>query len=250
MPDSADNSARFPEPGNNASESGALRRSSLLGQRKKANHVNDKPITFSRKEKPPVPVMVEPEAKPLPAPTRVKTAAKVKAPPKPRASKPKKSEVDELRELLQVLSQELARRPSWEDLDKLEGRLRAEWSSQNPSQEQEELQEQLQNREEELEELASVVQEFQDQVAEGQLKLVEIQKAREEDLLARSQLEELLNEALQKAEQLTEEKSFLESRLARAQGFLRDALLGLLSPGDEFNEELVEQIQHFLTRDP
>ena len=37
-----------------------------------------------------------------------------------------------------------------------------------------------------------------------------------------------------------------EQRMRLAEGFLREALLGLLSPGDEFNEELVEQIQHFL----
>lgn len=246
MPDSADNNARFPEPSINPSESGALRRSSLLGQRKKASHVNDKPITFSRKEKPLVAEPAVPSPPPPPA-ARARATPKAKASPKPRATK--KSEIEELRGLLETVSRELSKRPSWEDLDKLEARLRAELSTPGADGEQEELQEQLQNREEELEELASVVQEFQDQVAESQVKLLEMQRAREEDQLARRQLEELLNEALQRAEQLGQEKSFLEDRLVRAQGFLRDALLGLLSPGDEFNEELVEQIQHFLTRD-
>jgi len=245
LPDSADNSARFPEPGPNPTESVALRRSSLLGQRKKANHANDKPITFSRKEKPVVPVLSEPEAAPTP---RLKAPPKAKATPKPRATKAKDPEIAELRKVVEKLSQELARRPDWADLQKLEALILTQAPA--PTQEHEGLQEQLQNREEELEELASVVQEFQDQVAESQAKLQEMQRAREDDQLARRQLEELLNEALQKAEHLREENSLLEGRLSRAQGFLRDALLGLLSPGDEFNEELVEQIQHFLTRDP
>lgn len=120
------------------------------------------------------------------------------------------------------LSEALAARPTWSDLQALESRLRVGASE---TQEIVSLKELLRTREEELEELGLVVSEFQEQ---NEQVSAEVQ-----------QLSHRLREAQQQAVEA-------EMRAQLAEGFLREALLGLLSPGDEFNEDLVEQIQHFL----
>ena len=120
------------------------------------------------------------------------------------------------------LSEALAARPTWSDLQALESRLRVGASE---TQEIVSLKELLRTREEELEELGLVVSEFQEQ---NEQVSAEVQ-----------QLSHRLREAQQQAVEA-------EMRAQLAEGFLREALLGMLSTGDEFNEDLVEQIQHFL----
>lgn len=217
------------------------RRSVLLGQRKKSTASKDKPVTFSRGQQAATP------------PPENASTAKVSEPRKSsgRKAAPKKANagealLEELRHQMQLLREELSQRPRWEDLHQLERRffeLLENHSSQSDAKDR------LRLREEELEEMASVAQEFQDQLAAAQTRLLQLEQSSQEDRLARKQLTELLDSSRIQLVQMETDNQILHNRLERAQGFLRDALLGLLSPGDEFNEELVEQIQHFLTEE-
>jgi len=218
-------------------DSGVHHRSALLGQRKSRPNPMEKPQAFAvRKERlEKAPALVE-EAKPIPLvvvpeppepPSKPARKPRPSTPRKAAASKPKAPDGAAFQKLVEEvtrLSEALAARPTWADLRDLENRL-----VQAPAahlSEVEHLQEMLRTREEELEELGQVVSDFQEQNEAAADKIRE--------LTAR------LREA---------EADLEESRASRhlAEGFLREALLGLLSPGDEFNEDLVEQIQHFLT---
>ena len=229
-PDSAESNSAFPH------DSGVLHRSALLGQRKTRPNPMEKPQAFAvrkdRSEKAPVPVE---EVKPVPlavvpepeAPARPTRKPRASSPRKPATPKPKAPDGPAFQKLVEEvarLSEALATRPTWTDLKALEGRL-----VQNPSadlSEIEHLQEMLRTREEELEELGQVVSDFQEQ-----------------NEAAGAELRELTARLRETEADLEESRA--SQRLA--EGFLREALLGLLSPGDEFNEDLVEQIQHFLT---
>jgi hypothetical protein len=236
---------------------GGLHRSALLGHRKARPSGLEKPQAFTPKERPPKPpapppapapapepppppLAVVPEPAPPARPARKSRAAPVPKAPKATKTEPKKvSPAPKLKtpdavsfqalvEQVARLSEALAARPTWADLKALEMRL-----GSGPTQEVdpavnaqvEHLQELLRTREEELEELGGVVSEFQEQNEKAYTQLRE--------LTAR------LRQAQEEAHQAIE-------RQRLAEGFLREALLGLLSPGDEFNEDLVEQIQHFL----
>ncbi len=210
-----------------------MHRSALLGQRKSRATNLEKPQAFVRKERQPkatpeepksTPLAVVPEPPPKPvrkpkAPATPKAAA-AKKPAKPKA--PDGAAFQALVEEVARLSEALATRPTWSDLQALEGRLQV---GDSESQEVASLKELLRTREEELEELGLVVSEFQEQ---NEQVSAEVQQ---------------LNRRLREAQQQAVEA---EMRAQLAEGFLREALLGLLSPGDEFNEDLVEQIQHFL----
>lgn len=231
-PDSAESNSAHPH------DSGVHHRSALLGQRKSRPNPMEKPQAFAvRKERlekapalaeeaKPIPLVVVPE--PFEPPSKPARKPRPSTPPrKPAAPKPKAPDGAAFQKLIEEvtrLSEALAARPTWADLRDLENRL-----VQAPAahlSEVEHLQEMLRTREEELEELGQVVSDFQEQNEAAADKIRE--------LTAR------LREA---------EADLEESRASRhlAEGFLREALLGLLSPGDEFNEDLVEQIQHFLT---
>ncbi|MBS2038492.1 hypothetical protein JST97_26165 [bacterium] len=226
--DSAESNSAYHPP------EGGLHRSALLGHRKTRSTALEKPQAFTPKERPPKaapPPPPEPVVRPEPQTIKAtpKTrAAKAPAAPKKaavaRAKAPDAVAFQALVEEVARLSQALASRPDWADLKALESRLSGPAPSADPG-EIEHLQELLRTREEELEELGSVVSEFQEQNEQ-----------------AYSQLRELtarLRQAQEEARQAVD-------RQRMAEGFLREALLGLLSPGDEFNEDLVEQIQHFL----
>lgn len=224
---------------------GGMHRSALLGHRKNRSTALEKPQAFTPKERPskvaapqppdptPLAVVVEPPAAPA-KPAAVKATRKPRATPTPKATPaPKKAAAPKAPDAasFQALVQEVARlnealasRPDWSDLKALEARLRGPAPAADPS-ELEHLQELLRTREEELEELGSVVSEFQEQNEQAYAQL--------QELTAR------LRQAQEEARQALD-------RQRMAEGFLREALLGLLSPGDEFNEDLVEQIQHFL----
>lgn len=228
-PDSAESNSAFPH------DSGVLHRSALLGQRKTRPNPMEKPQAFARKERlekaaapieeaKPLPLVVVPEPVDTPAkPTRKPRATTPRQPAAPKPKAPDGFAFQKLVEEVARLSEALAARPTWADLHQLEGRL-----GHNPAadlSEVEHLQEMLRTREEELEELGQVVSDFQEQ-----------------NEAAGAELREL-TARLREAEADLEES---RQRQHQAEGFLREALLGLLSPGDEFNEDLVEQIQHFL----
>ena len=175
-------------------------------------------------------------------PAKPKTASKTpRAAASPKVPAPTLAEFVALRQQVEAVEQALSTRPTWEDLRALESRLSAYL---NPaladSEAMEQLQEQLQTKIEELEELSIIVSEFQEQNEQAQQLLSQrSQKLQEvEARLERTQ------EQLIECEQINLEA---EERSRVAEGFLREALLSLLSPGDEFNEELVEQIQTFLS---
>lgn len=228
---------------------GGLHRSALLGHRKARPTGLEKPQAFTPKERPPKPLASAPAPapEPLPLPLVVvpepeptaKAARKPRAPAAPKAPKaaspkkvtpaPKTKDLDgeafqALVEQVARLSEALADRPTWADLKALEQRM-GSGSTPGVDPEVEHLQELLRTREEELEELGIVVSEFQEQNEQ-----------------AHTQLRELTT----RLRQAQEETRYAIERQQMAEGFLREALLGLLSPGDEFNEDLVEQIQHFL----
>lgn len=214
---------------------GGPHRSALLGHRKSRNTSLEKPQAFTPKERaarpapPPEPVPVPDPPSPAKA-TRKPRSTTPKAPPAPKkapAAKAKAPDATAFQTLVEEvarLSEELASRPTWSDLKALELKLLGPAPAADPA-EIEHLQELLRTREEELEELGSVVSEFQEQNEQAYAQLRE--------LTAR------LRQAQEEAQQALERQHL-------AEGFLREALLGLLSPGDEFNEDLVEQIQHFL----
>lgn len=228
---------------------GGLHRSALLGHRKARPTGLEKPQAFTPKERPPKPLASAPAPapEPLPLPLVVvpepeppaKAARKPRAPAAPKApkaaapkkvtpaTKPKALDGEAFQALVEQvarLSEALAERPTWADLKALEKRL-GSGSTAEVDPEVEHLQELLRTREEELEELGIVVSEFQEQNEQ-----------------AYTQLRELT----MRLRQAQEETRQAIERQQMAEGFLREALLGLLSPGDEFNEDLVEQIQHFL----
>lgn len=149
-------------------------------------------------------------------------AAPSKKPPAPKA--PDAADFRALVEEVARLSEALSSRPTWSDLKALESRLKEGGTTERDS-EVEHLNELLRTRQEELEELGLVVSEFQEQ-----------------NELAHAQIQDLTRR-LREAQLETVEA---ETRQQIAEGFLREALLSLLAPGDEFNEDLVEQIQHFL----
>jgi chromosome segregation ATPase len=251
-------------------DSSSLRRSALLGQRK-SRSTPDKPMTFStrkaRAEEPsnepepahagdPVTLQVEApqaleSAKPLRSRDSRRRSSKTAKQPSVSAvpvPTPLEAEVAQLVLRVARLADDLAARPSWEDLRGLEARLKPEadaWES-----EREQLRAELRLRQEELDEMATLLQDFEEQQQQAQERIKELERNSDEDRLARRQLEKLLNSARGKLRQ--EELQRLESstRLNQAEAFLREALLGLLSPNDEFNEELVEQIQMFLELNP
>jgi len=216
-----------------------LHRSALLGQRKNRSTGLEKPPAFVRKERHEKPAVQAEESKPSPLaavpeapakPTRKTRAAKPAAakvpatPKKTPAKAPTAAAFQALVEEVARLSETLAARPTWSDLKELESRLSQGGSDQTDGQVAH-LQELLRTRQEELEELGLVVSEFQEQ-----------------NELAHAQIQDLTRR-LREAQQVAVEA---ETRQQIAEGFLREALLSLLSPGDEFNEDLVEQIQHFL----
>ena len=214
------------------SDSGAIRKSVLLGSRKARSATPDKPVVVTRREPAPSP---EPPPEPKPAP---KPARKAAAPKKPRA--PKKAPADPLLELraeLEQLKALLGQCPTFADLQRLEERLEVRKSSPD---EVEGLREQLQNRSEELAELSLLLEESEQRQQQFVLEAEELKVEREH-------LENLLAETRQDLQDMEERCSELQLKVRRSEGFLRDALLGLLSPGDEFNEDLVEQIQNFLS---
>lgn len=219
-----------------------MHRSALLGQRKNRPSGMEKPPAFVRKERheksalpveeiKPAPLAVVPEPAPTAKPTRKARAASSKAtetpkkPPAPKAKAPDGAAFQALVEEVARLRDALAERPSWADLKALEQRLSGDSPPLQSAEEVLELQELLRTREEELEELGLVVSEFQEQNERAHAEI--------QDLTRR------LREALEDTVQA-------EIRQQMAEGFLREALLSLLAPGDEFNEDLVEQIQHFL----
>ncbi|MBN9417501.1 MAG: hypothetical protein J0I12_18780 [Candidatus Eremiobacteraeota bacterium] len=179
-------------------------------------------------ESKPAPLVVVPEPPAKPArkartPAAPKTVTPKKA-PTPRAKAPDAAAFQALVQEVARLSEALAARPTWSDLKELEARLQSVQPALSGD-EAESLRELLRTREEELEELGLVVSEFQEQNEK-----------------AFSQIQEL-NQRLLEAQAHSVES---ETRAQMAEGFLREALLSLLAPGDEFNEDLVEQIQHFL----
>lgn len=215
-----------------------LHRSALLGQRKSRSAGLEKPPAFVRKErhekpaeenKPAALVVVPEPAEPPGKPARKARAASPKAipaPKKPAATKAKPPDALTFQALVEEvarLSEALAARPTWADLKALEGRLSG--SAAPDRSEVESLQELLRTREEELEELGLVVSEFQEQNEQAHAHIQELTR----------RLREAQEDTVQ-----------AEVRQQMAEGFLREALLSLLAPGDEFNEDLVEQIQHFL----
>lgn len=242
-------------------DSSALRHSSLLGHRRSKPTSPEKPPALIRAERPVVSApastapepMAPPPAQPEPpvvipaAPRGRKTPAKA-APktPAPKAAKSKTPakvdpEILALQQQLQELREALNSRPGWDDFKDLELRLLRSSApppppASLPSQELEPLRELLQTRQEELEELSSVVSEFQEQNEQAEKELSQL----------RQQLSQREKEVAVLQQQL-EECLHVEARLERSESLLREALLGLLSPGDEYNEELVEQIQHFLS---
>lgn len=211
-------------------DASVLRRSALLGQRKSTRKTPDKPVTFTRKG--------ASEAAPPPADT--KPPARKKATRKtPEKSDPA---LEELRLRLDGLARELAGRPTWDDLQALETRLR----SPGQTDEVDRLQALLRTRQEELDEMASLLEDLEEQAREGAERVRELEGKCEEDRVARGELERLLNSARRKLRQEEQQHERARQRVSQAEAFLREALLGLLSPGDEFNDELVEQIQSFL----
>jgi chromosome segregation ATPase len=126
---------------------------------------------------------------------------------------------------VELLQAALQRCPSWTDLELLESRLSAGHLSRESAEESEKLHETLQNRTEELDELAEINAQLQEENEELRHRLTQIE---------------------QKLDRQREVGRQIESRLAAAEGLLRESLLSLISPGDEFYEELVEQIQRFL----
>ncbi len=218
-----------------------LHRSALLGQRKSRSTGLEKPPAFVRKERhekpaPPIedskasPLVVVPEpaeapAKPArkPRATTPRSAPAHKKPAVTKAKAPDGATFQALAEEVARLRDALAARPTWADLKALEERLCA--NALPADAEREDLLELLRTREEELEELGLVVSEFQEQNEQAHAQIQELTR--------------LLHEAQENTVQA-------EIRQQMAEGFLREALLSLLAPGDEFNEDLVEQIQHFL----
>ena len=209
-----------------------------MGQQRKNRSAGlEKPPAFVRKERPEKPAPVLEESKPAPLavviappappakPARKPRAAPApKKPPAVKAKAPDGVTFQALVEEVARLSEALAARPTWADLNSLEKRLSG-GAVVGTDGEVEHLQELLRTRQEELEELGLVVSEFQEQNEQ-----------------AHAQIQELTRR-LREAQQDTVEA---ETRQQIAEGFLREALLSLLAPGDEFNEDLVEQIQHFL----
>ncbi len=184
----------------------------------------EKPAPVLEEKPAPLAVVPEPPAPPA-RPARKPRAAP--APKKPALARPKAPDAATFQALVEEvarLSEALAARPTWADLKSLESRLSGA-AAAVPESEVEHLQELLRTREEELEELGLVVSEFQEQNEQ-----------------AHAQIQDLTRR-LRQAQQDTVEA---ETRQQMAEGFLREALLSLLAPGDEFNEDLVEQIQHFL----
>lgn len=206
-------------------ESDPRRRSSLLGPRKSASPP-EKPAILTRRNSTPLETAPATPVVPTPTPS-VAVSAKAKATPKaaPKAKAPAKPKLSlaSLQEQIAELQAALQRCPSWTDLELLEARLQS--LSQDPA-ETEKLQEDLQNRKEELDELADINAEQQEEIDEMRLRLAKMhrQLGIQEEYSGR-----------------------LEARLRQAESFLRESLLSLLSPGDEFNDELVEQIQLFLS---
>lgn len=228
-PDSAESNSAFHPP------EGGLHRSALLGQRKSRAAGLEKPPAFVRKDRPvkpassvePPPLAVVPEPPEVPAkPAHKPRAAKAApAPKKPPAAKaPDAAAFQALVEEVTRLREALADRPTFSDLKALESRVQGGGRPERDS-EVEHLHELLRTRQEELEELGLVVSEFQEQ-----------------NEMANAQIQDLTRR-LREAQLETVEA---ETRQQIAEGFLREALLSLLAPGDEFNEDLVEQIQHFL----
>jgi chromosome segregation ATPase len=176
------------------------------------------------------------------APTAPKTS---KAPARTATSRTPKQpepapELLALKEQVEQLSAALSSRPTWDDLRSLENRMSAWMRLPADSEALMQLQEQLQTRQEELEELSGIVSEFQEQNEQAQRRLQQMTGQLQN-------LAEELDETRQQLELSQQQRHQAEQRTHLAEGFLREALLGLLSPGDEFNEELVEQIQHFLS---
>lgn len=229
----------------NPSDSGAIRRSALLGQRQKS-----RPQTI---EKP----ALLPTKKPEPA-----SEASPKRPPRKAPAKAPADPLEPLRLQVQELSQALASRPSWDDLRALEDRLVAQL---RPAAKPEEIaylelerqlaersealrlsQDELRTRHEELEELSGIVSEFQEQNEQAQQR-IQLLTGRLHELHDQlTQAQDELQEARAEFSRAQEMRVEAEHRCKVGEGFLREALLSLLSPGDEFNEDLVEQIQHFL----
>ncbi|MBT9586970.1 hypothetical protein IV102_26750 [bacterium] len=141
---------------------------------------------------------------------------------------------------MEDLTDALHRQPGWDDLRALENRLSAYLRPPAVDAEQfSQLQAQLKTRQEELEELSGIVSEFQEQNEQAQQRLQEMGEQLQDTQHALDDTRHRLGASQQSLHEA-------EQRTRLAEGFLREALLGLLSPGDEFNEELVEQIQHFL----
>jgi len=237
-PDSAESNSAFPH------DSGVLHRSALLGQRKTRPNPMEKPQAFgARKERlekapslleeaRPIPLVVVSE--PIEPPSRPARKPRASTPRKPAPAKlkaPDGAAFQKLAEEVARLSEALAARPTWADLQALESRMGPGPATQLSGMQH--LQEMLHTREEELEELGQVVSDFQEQNEAAADKIRELTARLRE---AEADLEENRQDALQAQE-----------RQQLGEGFLREALLGLLSPGDEFNEDLVEQIQQFLT---
>ncbi|MBX3166366.1 MAG: hypothetical protein KF760_03095 [Candidatus Eremiobacteraeota bacterium] len=198
-----------------------------MGQRKNRPTGLEKPPAFVRQERreKPAPSEPAPPAKPAPKPRAQSTSRAPKKPPAVKAKAPDAATFQALVEEVARLSQALATQPTWADLKALEERLLPGDSAPSAGSQLEDLQELLRTREEELEELGLVVSEFQEQNEQAHAQIQELTR----------RLREAQAETVQ-----------AEIRQQLAEGFLREALLSLLAPGDEFNEDLVEQIQHFL----
>lgn len=231
------------------SESGAIRKSVLLGSRKARAAAPEKPLVVSRREVAPAAAALPPEVKPVPEPVAPPVVKKARKPAAPRKPKVPPDPLAPLRAELDLLRKQLEERPTWQDLRQLEQRLQPQLVAQVPEQasELQNLREQLQNREEELEELSTLMAELQQQNGEATQDLVRLRREAKEAQVDREHLEHLLAETRQDLQEMESRCEELQLRLRRSEGFLRDALLGLLSPGDDYNEELVEQIQHFLS---
>lgn len=225
---------------------------------RKARHEEGVKEPEGAPETEPVALQVEPPqalepAKPLRTRDSRRRSSKTAKQPQPAlpvvaAPTPLEAELAQLVLRVAGLADDLAARPSWDDLRQLEARLKPQpdaWET-----ELEQLRAELRLRQEELDEMAILLQDFEEQQQQAQERIQELERNCEEDRLARRQLEKLLNSARGKLRQEELQRIEGSTRLNQAEAFLREALLGLLSPNDEFNEELVEQIQLFLEMHP
>lgn len=108
------------------------------------------------------------------------------------------------------------------------------------------LEKQLQSSREEAEELSGLMSDLETQLADAHKRLERMEREAEEDRMARRQLEKLLHSGRHRLEAEQNLRLQGQQRLHRAESLLREALLALLSPGDEFQDQLVDEVQQFL----